>query len=395
MDAFSDADLVGVDILQYPVEFEVSEVNAPSPSAIPLPSFGCQGIDISASMQDTAERSSGRDVPGPQVSGLSTRGPDASKVSRDSSSSRESTSEAPSEDSDVSVGRPATTKKQTRAPRGSVGKAPQERRRRQNMLGAVELCDNVMQVEASSAEDTSDVSVLYDMADKAVSMASFRQTEQVSFPAAASSSQLRVPPPPLPLPPTSSGIDCTPTAPPKYAGDPLLATSGQDLHTELVLSRVVGGAVSVKLKSLQNRVILKAVAEQDIERNMLALVRLCTTAGIQPPPPFELRYLSSVMCQYTGDSTQMFAHVRCLELQAHVYWSFDLREPFVPREDLSAEQRNLYYFAHGSDTPGVEGMIFSRLIAPATIADGPEAVVTIHRQLHGTMIHRSFRPWTE
>ena len=130
------------------------------------------------------------------------------------------------------------------------------------MLG-VELCDNVMQVEASSAEDTSDVSVLYDMATS-------RQTEQASFPVTASSSQVRPPPPPPPPPPTSAGIDCTPTAPPKYAGDTRLTTSGQDLHTELVLSRVVGGAVSVKLKSLQNRVILKAVAEQDIERNMLA-----------------------------------------------------------------------------------------------------------------------------
>ena len=29
------------------------------------------------------------------------------------------------------------------------------------MLGAVELCDSVMQVEASSAEDTSDISVLW------------------------------------------------------------------------------------------------------------------------------------------------------------------------------------------------------------------------------------------
>ena len=65
-----------------------------------------------------------------------------------------------------------------------------------------------------------------------------------------------------------------------------------------MLSRVVGGAVSVKLKSWQNRVIRKAVVEEDIERNMLALVGLCTTAGIQPPPPFELRYLSTVMCQY-------------------------------------------------------------------------------------------------
>ena len=70
---------------------------------------------------------------------------------------------------------------------------------------------------------------------------------------------------------------------------------------------------------------------------MLALVGLCTTAGIQPPPLFELRYLSTVMCQYTGDSTQIFARVRCLESKAHVYWSFDLREPFVPHEDLGPE----------------------------------------------------------
>ena len=48
-------------------------------------------------------------------------------------------------------------------------------------------------------------------------------------------------------------------------------------------------------------------------------------------------------------------------------------ESFLLYEDLSAEQRNLYYFAHGSDTPGVED-IFSRFLAPATFADGPEAV---------------------
>ena len=70
----------------------------------------------------------------------------------------------------------------------------------------------------------------------------------------------------------------------------------------------------------------------------------------------------------------MFAHVRCLESQAHVYWSFELQEPFVPHEDLSAEQRNLYYLAHGSDTPGIEGMIRSRFLAPAAKADGPDAV---------------------
>ena len=70
----------------------------------------------------------------------------------------------------------------------------------------------------------------------------------------------------------------------------------------------------------------------------------------------------------------MFDRVKCFESKVHVYWSFELREPFASRQDLSAEQRNLYYFAHGSDTSGIEGMIHSRFIAPATIADGPEAV---------------------
>ena len=162
-------------------------------------------------------------------------------------------------------------------------------------------------------------------------LATSRQTEpaapltSLSFSVPAGSAQVLAPPPPPPPPPASTSIDCAPTAPPKYAGDALLTTSGQDLHTELVLSRVVGGAVSVKLKSWQTRVILKAAPEQGIERNMLAVVKLCTTAGLQPPPPFELRYFATVMCQYTGDATQMFAHVRCLESKAHVYWSFDLK----------------------------------------------------------------------
>ena len=89
---------------------------------------------------------------------------------------------------------------------------------------------------------------------------------------------------------------------------------------------------------------------------------------------FELRYLATVMCQFTGEATQVFDRVKCFESQAHVYWSFELREPFVPHQGLSAEQRNLCYFAHGTDTAGIEGMIHSRFIAPATKVDGPQAV---------------------
>ena len=70
MASSSDAELVGVDILQYPVESEVSDVTAPSPSAIPLPSCGFP----LPSLQDTTEGSSGRDVPGLNVSGPSASG---------------------------------------------------------------------------------------------------------------------------------------------------------------------------------------------------------------------------------------------------------------------------------------------------------------------------------
>ena len=77
--------------------------------------------------------------------------------------------------------------------------------------------------------------------------------------------------------------------------DALLITSGQDLHIELVLSRVVGAIASVKFKSWQIRVILKVAPEQEIEHNIFVLVKLCTAAGIQPPPLFELRYFIIVM----------------------------------------------------------------------------------------------------
>ena len=181
MEPAFESEVVGVDILLYPGD---DAGVAPSPSEVPLPSFGCQGIDIPMSTQE----SSGRDIPGTSpVEQVKKDDRKCPLEESSSSSSRSCTPEVASEDSDRSVEHRPKPKTGTRTPRGSVGQALQEKRRRQNMLGAVELCDSVMQVEASSAEDTSDVSVLYDMADKAVSIATFRQTEQVSLPAAASS----------------------------------------------------------------------------------------------------------------------------------------------------------------------------------------------------------------
>ena len=240
MEPAFDSDVAGVDILLYPAD---DTGVAPSPSEVPLPSFGCQRIDIPMSTQE----SSGRDIPGTSPVEQVKDDRKCLLEESSSSSSRSCTPEVASEDSDRSVGHRPKPKQKTgsRTPRGSVGQALQEKRGDRTCL---ELWSFVRVLRKSKPVQP-DVSVLYDMADKAVSMATFRQTEQVSFPAAASSSQLRLPPPPPPPPPTSSGIGCTPTAPPKHAGDALLTTSGQDLRTELVLSRVVGGAVSVKLKS--------------------------------------------------------------------------------------------------------------------------------------------------
>ena len=361
----SSAEVVGVDILLFPVE---EEHKAPSPSELPMPSFGFQGMDIERNFQPP----SGRDIPSVtveeprEVSTVTEDQQDRRDCSPEESSSspRSRTPEIHSGgDSDRSIKLQAKPKASGRTPKGSVGAALQDKRRRQNMLGAVELA-GAMQVEPSS--DTSDASILYDMADHAVNLAASRTgwqtrteppaprtvasatrtvasaTRTLSAPASScKAAPLAPPPPPPPPPPQSAGIDCTPTAPPRYAGDALLTTSGH---------------------------------EQDIQNNIRAIVGLCKKADVQPPPPFELRFFATVMCQYTGDAPSMFSHVRCHESKAHVYWSFELQEPFSPHQDMSAEQRNLYYFAHGTDTSGIEGMIRSRFIAPATIADGPEAV---------------------
>ena len=52
----SSADVVGVDILLFPIE---EEGKAPSPSELPMPSFGFQGMAIEGDFQPP----SGRDIP--------------------------------------------------------------------------------------------------------------------------------------------------------------------------------------------------------------------------------------------------------------------------------------------------------------------------------------------
>ena len=136
---------------------------------------------------------------------------------------------------------------------------------------------------------------------------------------------------------------------------------------------------------------MKAAPEQDIQTNIRAVIGLCQKANVQPPPPFELRFFATVMCQYTGDAPSMFSHVRCHESKAHVYWSFELQEPFSPHQDMSAEQRNLYYFAHGSDTSGIEGMIRHVSLPRLRLPMVPKQWGTIHRRLPGMTTCPVFR----
>ena len=175
MEPLFDSEVVGVDILLYFVD---DEGVAPSPSEVPLPSFGCQGIDVPRTLQEV----SGRDIPETPV--VEQAKEDDRKCpfeeSSSSSPSRSRTPAAESEDSDRSVKHRPKPKINTRAPRGSVGIALQEKRRRQK-LGAVGFCNSAMQVDASSADDASDVSIMQDLADRAVILASSRQVETTAL----------------------------------------------------------------------------------------------------------------------------------------------------------------------------------------------------------------------
>ena len=52
MEPLFDSEVVGVDILLYFVD---DEGVAPSPSEVPLPSFGCQGIDVPRTLQEVQD----------------------------------------------------------------------------------------------------------------------------------------------------------------------------------------------------------------------------------------------------------------------------------------------------------------------------------------------------
>ena len=124
----SSADVVGVDILLFRVE---EEQKAPSPSELPMPSFGFQGMEIEGDFQPP----SGRDIPSVAVEEQRAV-PTATEDQQDrqdcsfeesSSSPRSRTSEIHSGgDSDRSIKMQAKPKASGRTPKGSVGVALQD-----------------------------------------------------------------------------------------------------------------------------------------------------------------------------------------------------------------------------------------------------------------------------
>ncbi|CAE7837912.1 ATG26 [Symbiodinium necroappetens] len=159
------------------------------------------------------------------------------------------------------------------------------------------------------------------------------------------------------------------------AATPRLHMSDQSLETEHHIERdAIGGAVSVKLVSWSEPLKVTANHPDVVERNARYLGRLYHEAKIKEPPIMEWTFLANAMQAYTGDKETLFSHVVCMESKQHMFWSHYLREPFSTKAGDSAVHRYTLHFGHGTNTAGVEGIMNSCYLAPATIADGAGAV---------------------
>ena len=179
---------------------------------------------------------------------------------------------------------------------------------------------------------------------------------------AFSSTDAVMPPPP---PPT----------PPRHASDPRLHMSDQSLETEHHIERdAIGGAMSVKLVSWSEPLKITANHPDVVERNARYLGRLYHEAKVKEPPVMEWTFLANATQAYTGNKETLFSHVVCMESKQHLFWIHYLREPFSTMAGDSAVHRHTLHFGHGTNTAGVEGIMDSCYLAPATIADGAGAV---------------------
>ncbi|CAE7638677.1 unnamed protein product [Symbiodinium necroappetens] len=166
-----------------------------------------------------------------------------------------------------------------------------------------------------------------------------------------------------------------PPAPPRHASDPRLHMSDQNLETEHHIERdAIGGAMSVKLVTWSEPLKITANHTDVVERNARYLGRLYHEAKVKEPPVMEWTFLANVMQAYTGNKETLFSHVVCMESKQHLFWIHCLREPFSTKAGDSAVHRHTLHFGHGTNTAGVEGIMDSCYLAPATIADGAGAV---------------------
>ena len=144
-----------------------------------------------------------------------------------------------------------------------------------------------------------------------------------------------------------------------------------------------GGAVGVRLQSWSDPLRYRAVEEGTVLHNLFVLRTLCRACQVLEPPDFELRYLAAVMSylsntpadeQWGNWCPPVFNCVRVLESQHGAYWIFGLTHPLCAPDSDATEGRCTVYFGHATDTSGVQGILSTRYLAPATLADGPGAV---------------------
>ena len=88
----------------------------------------------------------------------------------------------------------------------------------------------------------------------------------------------------------------------------------------------------------------------------------------------EWMFLANLIQQYTGSVEDVFDQVTFYESKQQVYWKHHLKKFFTTKPTGPAVHRYTLFFAHGTNLGGGEGIMNSRYLAPATLADGPSAV---------------------
>ena len=132
--------------------------------------------------------------------------------------------------------------------------------------------------------------------------------------------------------------------------------------------------MSVKLVSWSDPLKLTPVPVDLVERNAKVLKNLYQSAGVHLPPQMEWMFLSNLIQQYPGPVEDVFDHVTFYESKQQVYWKHHLKKFFTTKPADPAVHRYTLFFAHGTNSGGAEGIMNSRYLAPATLADGPSAV---------------------